>query len=393
MTTDSKKHYPLSPSAAHRWLVCPGEVDARKSAPYKTSGYAKEGTTAHWVAEQALGTLTHLSPRDFIKAVCPETGQTVTADMVDAVEVYTEHCLGLMAGSDWTAIEIQYTLPEISDDLGGTSDFNCLKDKTLYVRDYKHGKGYEVEVKDNPQLLLYALGSLYKLACDNPKLAMEVRTINMGVVQPRTNPEPQIWEISRFELIQWQEDVLRPAIRAVAERSHERHGGKHCRFCPVKATCPETHSQNLSVAKLDFSEEIPAVSLTEIPFERLVEILKRKDQIVDWLNGIEAHVHEQLEKGLTTDAFKLVRKKSNRQWAAGQEEAVKAMLGKDAYTVSLISPAQAEKILKRAFDLPLPPALVDKPDTGLVLAPADDKRPGVDPKAAMLADFSDGLLD
>ena len=46
-------HSPLGPSAASRWLRCPGSVLLTKDLPDHSSEYAIEGTAAHTVSEWA----------------------------------------------------------------------------------------------------------------------------------------------------------------------------------------------------------------------------------------------------------------------------------------------------------------------------------------------------
>ena len=51
----SKAHAKLSPSAAYRWINCPGSVAlAEQCPPAPSSAYADEGTLAHAVAETKL---------------------------------------------------------------------------------------------------------------------------------------------------------------------------------------------------------------------------------------------------------------------------------------------------------------------------------------------------
>lgn len=60
-TTHAKK---CGPSAAHRWMVCPGSERLSEGMPDTPSKYALEGTAMHALAEMCL--LSGLSPMDFV---------------------------------------------------------------------------------------------------------------------------------------------------------------------------------------------------------------------------------------------------------------------------------------------------------------------------------------
>ena len=47
-------HSLLSPSTAHRWMICPGSVAMGMTLPDEPSDYAMEGTVAHALAESML---------------------------------------------------------------------------------------------------------------------------------------------------------------------------------------------------------------------------------------------------------------------------------------------------------------------------------------------------
>ena len=49
------------------------------------------------------------------------------------------------------------------DDMGGTADVIIRSNREIEVIDYKHGRGVYVPVKDNTQLIIYALGVLNKM--------------------------------------------------------------------------------------------------------------------------------------------------------------------------------------------------------------------------------------
>ncbi len=47
-------HARLSPSAAERWMTCPGSVKLSEAIQDRESQYAAEGTAAHELAEHIL---------------------------------------------------------------------------------------------------------------------------------------------------------------------------------------------------------------------------------------------------------------------------------------------------------------------------------------------------
>ena len=85
-----------------------------------------------------------------------------------------------------------------------------------------------------------------------------------------------------------------------------------------------------------------------------------------------------MENEKLVPGWKLVRKRGTRQWVneEGAREALEG-LGLDATELmetSLISPAKAEKVLKK-HKLAMPDDLVVSISTGTTLAPLDDPRP------------------
>ena len=89
---------------------------------------------------------------------------------------------------------------------------------------------------------------------------------------------------------------------------------------------------------------------------------------------------ERLEKNMPVPGYKLVSKRATRQWAdESKADAALAQLGipeSERRKIELISPAQAEKVLKKS-KLALPDDLVIAVSSGSTLAPASDPRPAV----------------
>lgn len=358
----------------------------RESVPNVSSSYATEGTTAHWVGEESLRW--EAPAAKLIGKVCPETGETVTAEMAEAVQVYVDECNRVKG--DYHRIEEKVTLEEVSSDLGGTVDFAAVMEKrVLHIRDYKHGMGVNVAIEGNVQLRIYALGALALYSKQRPGAGPLITSIVPGIVQPRIEGgEPvKLEKLLTSELIAWQEEVLKPGVARVqladeGQLSEDERlvAGAHCKFCPAKAVCPAQAKQNLALAQIDFAKPMPVMTLPNpqaMSIAKLATILQAKDAFDSWLSAIEAHAQAVLESGKPVPGFKLVKKRSNRAWRSesAAATALSKTLGKNAYKPQvLISPAEAEKQLK-VFSLTLSEDLVVKPDTGNVIALASDKRP------------------
>lgn len=391
------KHYPLAPSAASRWLVCSAEPALRASVPNVSSSYAEEGTTAHWLAEQCL--TSGKNCRDFIGKRCPDTEWLIPEAMCEPTQLYVGHCRELMARAaeqedPWTfGIETKFTLPKVSLELGGTCDFWAVRGTTLHVRDLKFGTGKPVTTKDNPQLLIYALGAYESLP---PKQQKGLTSLVYGIVQPRLDDEENRVQIEKMlitDLLKWQKETLFKGVTATESLNTEYVAGEHCFFCPGKSVCPAQHRRAQQLAQVDFgksAQEIKPVAPEQLSLEQLARVLEAKVALNSWLNAIEARAQTELELGNAVPGFKLVAKRANRAWwnEVSAEAFLRGEIGDKAVSApEVISVAQAEKVLKAAKKADIPADLIVRPDTGHIIAPFSDKRPGVTRNAVM--DFCD----
>ena len=101
----------------------------------------------------------------------------------------------------------------------GTGDCLVIADGTLNVIDLKYGKGVEVEAEQNPQMMLYALGAL-ELFDD----LYDISTVTMTIFQPR-RANISVWTISKDDLCQWAETMLRPAAELAFKGEGQYHSG------------------------------------------------------------------------------------------------------------------------------------------------------------------------
>ncbi|HUD74475.1 MAG TPA: DUF2800 domain-containing protein, partial [Terracidiphilus sp.] len=148
----SNSHALLAPSAAERWMTCPGSVVLSDGMPESQSEYADEGTAAHAFAERWL--LMHFAQH----GQSPFIGEP-DKEMASYVKLYVDECIRLAPKGAKVYVEKQVA---VNEDVHGTADFISWRPdtSTIFVRDLKYGAGVAVNVERNIQLRIYALATL-----------------------------------------------------------------------------------------------------------------------------------------------------------------------------------------------------------------------------------------
>lgn len=356
-------HAVLGASSADRWISCPGSVRMSAGLPESTSEYAKDGICAHDLAALCLETSnvaihylgTTLKTRDDHRF-----SYTVTEEMVEAVQVYLDEVRRLyVAGPDGTKLNIERKFSlDLYPGMFGTNDASVdYPTGELFVIDFKYGQGKIVGVEDNPQLMYYALGAVQSGEFDGRKY----KTVELIVVQPRAVSAGGPIRRDSFSvasLKRWGEEVLVPGAKATESPDAPLHTGEHCQFCRALAVCPKKRDEAFAVAQTTFSElDPPAPPAPEtLSWGDLQKVLTVAPLIEAWLKACQSYARQALESGRETSdtvGFKLVQGRASRSWGdpGAATSFLEMMVGKEeAYTKKLISPAQAEKILKNTMD-------------------------------------------
>jgi hypothetical protein len=363
-------HALLGASNAHRWLACPGSVEAERDIPNTTSRFAAEGTEAHELAEMALRT--NSAALDAYANV----------EMADFVRVYVEYVNQSAIGADIFEIEQRVSYADWVDGGFGTADAVIVKDGVIHVCDLKYGMGVRVDAENNPQGMLYALGAY----AANSYLG-DIHTAKISIIQPRLDHISE-WEISIDALLRWAEWAKQQAEATQELDAPRVPGEKQCRFCRAKASCKALQqlTEKAMLAEFDDLDNMPkANTLTD---DQMRAALDAKPMIESWLSAVEALVKDRLANGEGFAGYKLVEGRSVRKWVddAQAEATIVDLLGDAAFAPKkIVSPAQAEKALgkKRAGEIA---DLVTKPTGAPTLAPDSDKRPAINASAD---DFSD----
>lgn len=366
------EHSPLGASGAERWLACPGSYGLNLIAERQESEYAILGTAAHTLAAECY--LRKRDPWEFIgEAPDPDTGIAVGYERnqidPDAVQTYIDLMREYAASAE--RVFVEYTLGRNyrpNKYFWGTADFLSIHDDKIVIMDFKYGEGVTVPVENNPQLMYYAWGAINELGDVDMPLSFAVELV---ICQPRAAMGEPIkrWFTTVGDITKWAKETLLPGMERVIGGDDTLAMGDHCQFCDAKLICPLQQD-----AFMQHDQKPEAVGgLSDDDLDKLYAMAPR---VRSFLSALEARVQSRLESGATFNNAKLVAKRTTRVWKEGAEAALVEALGDDAYTKSLLSPPQAEKISGRLKQFVAEWAYLPEA-SGVRVAPMSDSAPAV----------------
>lgn len=368
-------HAKLSASSADRWIHCPGSIKLSEQAPPKgDTVYTMEGTDAHILADLrvhsiVLGEKLKRKETAFIKG-----SAYYTEEMSDAANVYANYIQELFQTAGKGAelmTEQRLDMTRWIPDGFGTADCCILGDDTLYVCDFKYGKGVPVSAEGNTQIRLYGLGAI-----DLFDGLYDFSKVSLNIIQPRLGSISRE-ELSVQDLLKWGDGVVRTQAEKAMAGSDEFAAGDWCRFCPCSPICREQAKVRTEIAKYDFADE----SLMT-PAE-ITEVLKIADPCIKWLNAVKEYALARALAGETFDGWKVVEGRSTRQYA--DELLVKQALNAAGFDDALIYErkmygitAMTKIVGKKEMTELEQMGLILKPEGKPVLVPETDKRDALD---------------
>lgn len=360
-------HSEKGPSSASRWMHCTPSAKLCADMPDVSSGFAAEGTEAHAVAEFLLKSALGMETED------PRENLTYyNAEMQEHAEDYRDYVMELVEEAKQKTKDVIVLVEQcvsyerfVSGGFG-TADALVIADGVLNVIDFKYGLGVEVSAVENPQMRIYAIGALEIFDA-----LYDIDTVQMTIYQPR-KANISIDSISRDDLYDWAENVLKPAGIAADEGTGEFHTGEWCRFCKAKHICRERAKKNLELAAYEF------VSPPLLEDEKVVEILNEVDNLISWANDVKEYALQEALSGKNWSGFKLVEGRSIRKYTNEKEVAGAVIAaGFDPYEQKLLSITEMQKMLgKKKFEEILSDKVL-KPTGKPVLVTEDDKRPAI----------------
>lgn len=342
----------FQPSKGEVWVNCTGALALTKDLP-------EDGPTIH----NTSGTLTHsiaeciLTKGDLLKYAVGTAhnieGFThlVDGERLARAQLYAD---AIIARGGLQYYEVRLDLTPVVGIPGqfGTSDAVVIdmENGILEVHDLKDGSR-KVDARDNWQMIIYALAAMaeYSYMCD-------FKTVSLHIHQPKVDHRSDV-AYTIGEMHEFGVQVVKAAGRGY-ELMHPNANPKHvmaalnpgpwCEkgWCKARGTCP--------ARKREMVAAVPDTTLvpTLLTVEEMGELLKREAGIVAWFKSLRAAAFATAQSGVTVPGWKLAEgRKGDRAWDKAEldaigEEIYEVIQG-DAYERKLISPAVAEKKLKK----------------------------------------------
>lgn len=350
-------------STASRVIGCPGSVAlVAKMPPRPSSEYADKGTLLHDTISDILS-FPNLKPEDYLGRRHQDI--TLTQDLIDdklrpALDALNE----IDPARDMELeVESRVSFGDLIPGAFGSVDVIGRLGKRTIVLDWKFGDGVAVSAVENKQLLFYAAAA--RRTASTQWAFKDTDELELIIVQP---PAIKRWVTDFKTLDRFEADLLR-AVNLAQQPNAPIEAGEHCRWCAAKPICP---------AMTGAVERAAKTALKNIDAAQLGAMLQQADLIEDWVKDLRKLAFEMLENDVRVPGYKLVPKQAQRHWAddAKARDWLTAQGVKALKDPEVISPAQAEKLLKKSKTI-LPNDLVVAVSSGNTLAPESDPRPAV----------------
>lgn len=424
-------HALLSPSAAKKWLGCPASLACEVGIPNESGAAAVNGTAMHHLSECALNAIKDghqgqdfdvakfFAPVASERVVVRNEGKgpmviaadeqpgdvLVTADFVSQVSKYVNYCAPIMAAAEVVEIESRVSLTRILHpgfelatfdkdgnqspakklETFGTADFVAMLRNpdgsyTLIVGDLKTGR-HKVTAAENKQMMLYALGLLRKY-----RLSYDISAVNLFIFQPYAGGADE-WDTTPTALEHFAKFASKQALKALDAYRRGKKGLTAADFRPSNDACQWCRFSEKCNAKVKAAshtvDEMADIGALELTPDVLKAEWDKLPLMRQHIADIEKAMYTHLMAGKPMDGLKLVEgRPGNRAWSdtASVEEYMKGTPKAELmYKQSLLSPTEAEKVLKGTGYWGVIEKFVTCKPGQPSIAAADDKRPAWSP--------------
>jgi hypothetical protein len=407
-TNEVATHSPFGGSIARRIINCPGSVRLVLKVPAelrKPSIFADQGSACH----AAMVRLLDGCP--FADIVGTEfNGYALTKDdaetLVRPVWEWVDRLLNTPGAVYY--VEKRITFPGVAGAFG-TCDLIVRIGNTVYVIDYKFGRGVRVraiyQVGDydvpNPQLMFYATAARHTVK----SIFTGADKIVLTILQPQS-AEPDAEMISTATVTHAELDLFAAAFQAACSEALSEAPrlarGPWCKFCSAVPICP-VHTRPL----LDFAN----LEAPQPPRDRMFTPIKPADKtaylqtLAHWLDlqsmvnasysEVAAQAKRALDNGDEIPGYTLSAGRADRDWcnetvAAATLESLGLARGDIFAEAEMRSPKQIE-IRAKARGIKIPKDLIVSSRSGTSLKRIENAHEPVCGRSELARSFTAAL--
>jgi hypothetical protein len=335
------EHAVLAPSSAYLRMACAGSLALEHAYPEPEDSQAsREGTAAHWAAEELM------RGRTIDVGLVAPNGVILDDEMVEAASMYASEVIywvsQYMPGAQ-VHIEERVSCATIHPECWGTPDAWVYQPTKLKLWDFKYGHRY-VEVFENEQLLEYVAGILDSLGIDGT--LDQVTEVEMTIVQPRcyVGGEPiRTWRVMASNLRGYF-NKLRNGEAAAMRPNAPCTPNPHCRDCRGAAGCSALQrvsydAMATAAAPVPFNLPPQALGLELRYLHRAIASLQAR------ATGLEEQALATIKRGTAVPFYRIEAGKGRERWSRPDAEiiAMGDMMGVDLRKSATITPKQAIK--------------------------------------------------
>lgn len=316
-------------SALARPMACAGFLSFENLPKFEAGAPAEEGTAAGELLERMLkgedipaqarnGVYFDDDMRFYLKPIVEEINANRQSEVLCEQKI------------DWQSRSGVW--------IKGKYDISFIRDGSLYIDDLKYGWGI-VEVRDNWQLLGYAIGEVIRRGVAFESIILRIR-------QPRPHHEDgdcREWKLSYAELLAYKERID-SRLEQIVNGYNKLETGKQCKYCAaVPEACPAFN--RLFYRSLEISTEFTQDSIDERTLADQLDHINRAEEVIkikkDSLNQLAV---QRVAAGKIIPGYITEQTFGDRSWKDGiSPEVIKILTGKSVIETKMLSPAKAEK--------------------------------------------------
>ena len=343
-------------SSLDRYMKCPGFAQMTDLMPNESGPAAEEGTAAGELL-QAMLEQRSLKPSVSNAA---KNGVRFDSDMYYYLTPIAQEILSKNVAVNCEQRIDWNPCPGIA--IRGQFDIAYIDGDTLCIEDLKYGWKI-VDVKENWQLLGYAIGKLIQL---NNNQMVSPNYIQFTIHQPRPHHEEgksRVWKISLDDAHAYYQKIPH-IMQEIVNGSRELKTGKHCKYCPAAANrCPAINRslyEGIDTVMYDFKQD----DVNEQEIAKQLSFLTEVANIVKIkLDAMSDLACLRMREGKVVPGYGMEEKFGDRSWKSDvTPEAIEFLTGKSIMEQVMLSPAKAEKL---GVDKKLVAGLVERKFTGV----------------------------